>query len=108
MLRCWLESQASDNQAIVQVHSLVKPACLGASSPRGLACHLVLKQAAETTTKKFRRNSSYLPEIPGFQNVKALPGVDPPLTSATEDCISFVLLNQSSDPTPDSRDLQDG
>lgn len=58
MLRCWLESQASDNQAIVQVPFPGKTSLSWGQQPQRLGlCHPVLTQAAETTTEKPRRDS---------------------------------------------------
>lgn len=86
----------------MQVHSLVKPACLEASSPRDVA----------SVTQSSNRQMETTTEMPRRFLVSRRPKparVDPTPTSAVEGCIAFALLNDSPESTLNSsRNLQSG
>lgn len=85
----------------MQVHSLVKLACLEASSPRDVASVTQSSnRQMETTTETPRR-------FPVSRRPK--PAKVDTSTSAVEGCFAFALLNDSPESTLNSRgNLQSG
>lgn len=91
----------------MQVHSLVKPACLEASSPRDLALVTQFSHRQMETTTEMPRRDSYLqlPKTPRFPKAQAFQG-----WILLQSLLWKVgLLNDSPASTLDSRgDLQGG